>query len=745
MFIWPAFMLRKYLKGRSATFVFAFCVTFQTVLINTVVIMLGLLHLLNAWVIRSLFYIPFLIEAVRRLGWGKSEVRKLVHLFNGTYGLKMFCHDVLCNIGRRIRGFLNSIRRRFHAHWLEYGSLLVIIVYGMIYFSWGAFQNYSYSAGDIYVHNEWVYGLVQGKVFIGGIYPEGMHSFIYGMHTLFGIRIYSCMLYLQLIHIAVFLLAVYVFLKEVFCWKYTPMFVLTAFLTLDVLNGDAVFSMSRLQWTLPQEFGMPTVFLCAAFFLRYLSSDNKMMFRGKQTKGFWDENIVIFALTLASSFAIHFYATIMAFFLCMAFVPMHLKKLFSGKRFVPLAAAAIVGMAVAALPMAGAYITGVPLEGSLRWAMSIIDGSNGEQDNARPQEKTESSHHHLRDSVKKKSQTLYYEGYLGLFQAERARIILRAAALALLFWIGYRIYVGILKWIFREKERSTRPDYYDGYPSLVLASFIYVVMFCGSGLGLPILIDFIRLYALNQLLALAVVGISFDIVFSLLRLFLWESGLQVISIGVVAGIYALVVMTGNFHGFLFVHLTRLNGAVLTTHSITETMPPYSFTIVSPTDELYQQIQYGWHEELIDFANRVQEEEYTLPTEHIFIFVEKTPIRYAQYHLASGPEWLAQEKYLNYYGFTYASQSPEYVSSELISSENLGEDKRYFELSHNAYAVLSTRTLLESYVYKWCQEFSELYQGELQTYYEDDQFICYYIRQNPQSLYQLGILYQEEEK
>lgn len=53
--------------------------------------------------------------------------------------------------------------------------------------------------------------------------------------------------------------------------------------------------------------------------------------------------------------------------------------------------------------------------------------------------------------------------------------------------------------------------------------------------------------------------------------------------------------------------------------------------------------------------------------------------------------------------------------------------------------------MESLAYKWCQKFAALYPGELQTYYEDEHFICYYIKQNPQSLYQLGILYQSEEE
>ncbi len=802
MFIWPSFVLRKYFKGRSTVFWFGFCVTFQPVLVNTVVIVLGLCHLLNIWVVRGLFYIPLLAEALKWLGWGRKEGRNVRHLLNGTYGLKLFCHNVFCGIGRRIRGFIQIIRGRLRTHWWEYGLLSVIIIYGMIYFSWGIFQNYSYGSGDMYLHHAWIYNMTQGKVFSSGVYPEGMHCFVYGLYALFGVRVYSCMLFLQPIHVAVFLLSVYLFLKEMFRWKYTPMFVLAAFLTMDVVNANSVVSMSRLQWTLPQEFGFHTIFLCAAFLVRYLGSTKKAVFRGKLTKGCWDENLLILALSLAESLTIHFYPTIMAFLLCLAVVPVHIRQIFSKKRFVPLVTAVVSGVMVAVLPMAAALATGMHFQGSINWAMSVIQGSKEpQQENTTQQEsaaqpggagtsqegtasgeagqpssvsgeagspgtvgemisggmepaepdreplmdRLENLYHRLADIVLEKWQILYKRGYVLLFREKRAGLALGVTLLALLIWICYRIPAGILKLILRRKKRKPKPEYFDEYFSVVLASFIFMVLFSGPSLGLPELIETYRICALEELLIYAVAGVSLDAVFTVFHLFIWEGVLKVVSAGVVMGIYVLALVTGNFHGYLMGYLTRLNSAVLTTHSITETMPPYSFTIVSPTDELYQQIQYGWHEELSAFVNNVQEEEYTLPSEHLFIFVEKRPFKYAQYHLASGPEWLAWEKYMDYFNPASVSQSPDFISAELMQEEELTGTKYVFQLDSSTYSILDVRVMVETLAYKWCREFAALYPGELQTYYEDESFVCYYIRQNPQRLYQLGILYREEEE
>lgn len=790
MFIWPAVVMRKFLNGRSTTFCFAFCVTFQPVLINTVVIVLGLFHILNVWVVRALFYIPFVIEVAKWLRWGKKEGRNIKHLLSGTYGVKMFCHNVLSGFGKRIKSIFRMLRGRWHSHWWEYGLLSVILIYGIIYFSWGAFQDYSYGFGDLYPHNAWIYGLVQGQIFLEGVYPEGMHCFLYGLHALFGIRIYSCLLFMAGIHVAVFLLSAYVLMKEVFRWKYTPMFVLAAFLTVDVVCIDEIYSMSRLQWSLPMEFGLYSGFICAAFLVRYLRSEKRTVFRGKLTKKYWDENLLVFMLALAASLAIHFYPTIMAFFLCFAFVPVHLRRIFSRGRFLPLIAAAAAGFLIAVIPMGGALLSGIPFQGSIGWAMSVIDGtesqfisgtgqgstgtgqgstgteqgqtgqsgttqqgggeglgSAGKEEAPEPIKEPLSVRitgllQRMKAFLLKELNALYRESYVTLYKSERAQWIVGFTFLALLIWLVYRLPASLLKLMLRRSKWKPKSAYFDQYLSVTFASVLFMALYCASSLGLPALIAGSRLCTTNQMLILAMMGVPLDFLFSFLHLMIGEGVLKVVSALVPAGIYVGTIMTGTFHGFLYYELTRFNGAALTTLSITETMPPYSFMIVSPVDELYQQIQYGWHEELIAFVNQSQEEEYRLPAEHIFIFIEKTPIEYAQSHFFTGPSWLACEKYADYYS-SYVSQCPDITVSELIPSEDLGP--RYvFEVSSRGYSILSVRTLVESLAYKWCQKFAELYPGELQTYYEDEHFVCYYFRQNPQSLYQLAILYQGEE-
>lgn len=812
MFIWPSVVLRRFLRGRSLTFRFGFCVTFQNVLINTVVLLLGLIHLLQPLMVQILFYTVFLCSLVRDVSWGEKQYKKLRYLIKGTYGIKKLFADIASLIGGKLRKAYHKFLLMMHGHWWEYGLLALVLTYGTIYFSYGAFQDYSYGFGDMYPHNAWIYGLSNGQVFSAGVYPEGMHCFLYALHTLFGIRIYSCLLFTAGVHILIFLLSAYLMFKEVFHWRYSPIIALMAFLTIDVVCINEIYSMSRLQWTLPQEFGLFTQFLCAAFLIRYLrfagparkpeggimaiffKSYRPIHLPGaaekppEYTKDFWDENLLVFMLSLAASLAIHFYTTIMAFFLCVAFVPVAISKIFKPKRLRPLIAAAICGFTIAVIPMTGALASGIPFQGSIGWAMSVINGTEGEgggeviidesvggeitgnifeslkgnSDNSKESEENVENDGTIVSSdpyqspdqpklsfgerlknrlsgldttLKDKLRTFYQEAYVTLYRPDRAKVIVAFTILAFAIWLVIRVFLMFIR-IFLKRSESD-PSYVDGYFSLTLSSVIFMAMYCASSLGLPSLIAGSRLCSVSQVLILGVFMIPLDVVFGIVLRHMPKKDEMAASAICVAGIYLGAMITGTFHGYLYYELTRYNDAVMVTYSITNRMPQGSFTVVSTVDELYQLNQYGYHEEAINFVNMSDDEKYTLPSQYIFIYVEKKPLEYAQSHFFTGPKWLAWEKYPEYYN-SYVSQCPDITSSQ-ISYEETGYYEGKFADSSRVYADLDQRTMLESKLYAWCMEFDRLYPNELHTYYENDHFVCYYIKQNALSLYSLGIL------
>ncbi len=807
MFVWPLVVFHKVLKGKSKTFTFAFCTTVQIVLINTVVLVLGLFHILKPIVFQIIFFGTFICVIIYRLKLGKKQADILKRLVNGTYGHKLF----FLHIRKRIKAFFESVSKGFlrfmKGHWIEYLTLFAVIFFGTIYFTYGVFQDYSYGFGDMYTHSSWIYGLIQGKIFSAGIYPEAMHCLVYAMRVLFGISIYSGMLFLAGIHDIIFFISVYIFLREIFKWKFTPILALMAFFTLDVVCINEIYSMSRLQWTLPQEFGFFTVFLCATFLIRYFKNEkqvstekiNLLVFiknkiksyrrikltdsdevieesvgTVKLTKGYWDGNLFLFMSALCASLTIHFYPTIMAFFVCLAIVPTVLNKVFNPKRFIPILLSICLGFFVAVLPMAGAFASGIDFQGSIGWAVNIINGTDGEsvsteetvEENievenessaeveepdsiAKVSEEVESSevndnstfvsqaHVSLTERIKaaivtsaigikdffiEKAKVVYHSGYVTLYRKERAQWIVGATCVGLI--------IGLLGIVFRQWKRTAL------YITITLCSVCFMMMYSASGLGLPSLIAGARLGSIEQLFIVSMMFVPIDALMQIFTCIPIGLFWNIVGVFATAGIYVGSIYTGYFHGYLYFELTRYNSAVMTTQSIIDSLPEQSYTICSTTDEIYQMIEHGYHEELINFHNESSSDDYTIPTKYIFIYVEKKPIQYAQSHFFTGPSWLALEKYPSFYN-SFVSQCPDITTSE-ISKELAEEAPSSFPYKASVYSNLVNRTYVESSIQEWIDDFSTIYPNEVHVYYEDDDFVCYYIEQNTYKLYQLNI-------
>lgn len=791
VFVWPSLMFRKYLRGKSLTFRFGFCVTISMLFINTGVLLLGLVGLLRPWFFRLLFYGSMVLTVFFSVINKKRAFKQAGRVLLGTYGIKQLLLTFQTAVYNRGKKAVKVIFDKINGHKAEYVLLGIVLLYGMVYFTYGAFQDYSYGFGDMYPHNAWVYGLVQGQVFSAGVYPEGMHCFIYAMHVLFGIRIYSCMMFTAGVHILVFLLSAYCLFKEIFVSKYTPILALTLFLTIDVVCIDEIYGMSRLQWTIPQEFGLYTLLLCAAFLARYIKAPGQELsflahvrnpFLRWMKRWVYNEDLLVFMMALAVSLVIHFYPTIMAFFLCLAFVPLAVHKIFRPSRLIPLITAVLAGCFIAILPMGLALASGIPFQGSIGWAVNVINGTDGENTgaivldentgeeitgditslfNKKPEEeqgnqmssqgqaetqlpqepvkepfsikKVGEGIVHVWQSLVQKGKNVYWYAYVTLYRQERAAILGKMTVLALLLSLLGKIGILICNKLF---QKEIRYDLFDGYFALALGSIFFMMLYAANSIGLPSLIAGSRLCSTSQLLLMALCMVPVDAILFGISKISSDTGMVKVAWVGVFGIYAGTILFECFHGYLYFELTRYNSAVMVTHTITERMPKYSYTIVSTVDELYPMIQYGYHEEAVKFINDCVDRDYTLPTEYVFVFVEKHPIEYAQSHFFEGPDWLAVEKYPAYYD-SYVSQCPK-INKATISPE-LAESPFYkYPISSRAYSTLASRVVVESRLDKWCKEFERLYPNEMHTYYEDENFICYYFQQNPACLYQLGI-------
>lgn len=733
IYVWPSVIFRAYLRGKGLTFRFLFCVTVPVVLYNGVILGLGLLHILNVWLTRLLFYGAFLVSVGLPLYRRRREEGLTLKALLADPMLRRSPKLQLACLWEKIWGKALEKGREFcrgyRKHWSEYLILTVLLLFGMAFFSYPALRNCNYGTSDSYVHSEWLLNLRGGQTFSGGIYPQGMHCLMYGMSVFFGVRIYSCLLYLAGIHITAFLVSVYLLMRELFFSRYTPLFVLTLFLTFDgfianEVRYDALMSMTRLTWTIPQEFGWYLAFLSPLLLFRFFRERDSGL---DADSWFRDPNLLLLAAAVGASAAVHFYATLMGFFLCLLVLLLHIRQLRPGRRFLSLVCVAWDGLIAGAFPMLIAYMQGRKVEPSLRWGVNTIWGKTG-----RAAEMITNQEAETMEAGKDLLTGLYEKGYAMIF-GESGTLVMTLVLMVPLLIGGIWIYRGCSRRGRRREQALASPwERYTGYGFIAAAAVLMIFFYAAPFMNLPEIFSVDRIFAIIRVFVYAVPWVPVDLLISLALSGRYEKILQRGAILICAGVYCFSYMT-DFHEFGFWWIKRFESAIKLTADITEDFDLGSYMIISPHDEVWQ-VEDGWTcVQLLDFVQTVEEAEtYTLPPEYLFLYVEKHPMDVGTKQYFAGPEWLGR-KSSQFEKFNWSRWYPEVIKCD-ISREAAEEslDYNWLKRDYNgAYVDEWVRTILCSKAYYWYQDFSEAHPTETNIYYEDEDFICYVIHQNPE--------------
>ncbi|RKJ77330.1 hypothetical protein D7X33_12200 [Butyricicoccus sp. 1XD8-22] len=715
LYIWPSIVFRKLLCGKGLTFRFLFCSIVQPVLISTAVLGLGLVHLLHFGVVRVLFWgalaAPLLVACCREK---RVPVRlPLRALLAGHYGWKLFFCRAADGLARRWQRF----RQRYAGKTAEYLVLAGILLFGMAFFLNGAFQDYSFGCFDQYTHYRWTEKLLAGDIFTWGVYPEGMHCFLYALHVLFGVKLHSCVLFLAGLHNSTsFLLAAYCLLNALFRSRHTTLLVLTAWLAFDGIGPVALEAFTRMTWTLPQEFGHYLILACPLLLLRYCRE------RCKPVQWYRDENLLLLAVGIANAVSMHFYVLILAACACVPVVFAYWRELFPPRRMLPPIAAGLYGAELGLLPMLIACAVGFPLEGSLLWGFNTLRGASGDSIRNRiaaaaPKE----VHVSLWERLSAPLKGFYENGYVPLFGDYAAWMLLLSLlvpALLLACWYARRR--------GRLREGALPAGTAKGYLILALGCMVFILLFAAPYIGLPELVVIDRTLAITQLLAFGLVAVPVDFLLaraSSLRGKPLPRGLM--AAGCLC-LYLAAYMT-DFRQSTFCYLQRYNSTVAVTDQIMNRYPEGNYCIVSTLDERYQ-VPSQNHEELLNFMKNTEGEAYTIPKEYIFLYVEKQPIQRGQVHFHKAPHWLARENNKRFSGANNQSQCPDILHTE-ISEEMADANMPYVPNLRDNYDNQMLHTVLASRAYAWYQRFSATYPAETNVYYENDEFVCYVIHQN----------------
>lgn len=742
----PAVMFRRVLRGRRLSEQFLMCYTFGNFYIINIVFAVQLLHISN---FQTLVLLTVVLSVLIWSRVNRISLRKLIiknaeacrKLLQGSMGIKGALYRVWQKFIRMLKYAICFFYREVVCNTLQW--ILAGAIVAALFWVYGRqlILTYGYRASDIPVHLNWINQMSRGNLFVSGVYPFGFHCVVYYLHTVFRVDTYVilCLFYLvQVFFIHVVLLAMLKMLCRSLYFPYAGVLVY-------ILGSFwARQTYSRFGASLPQEFGMIFVIPSIYFLIRFFQTEKENL-KTKETK----LTLGCFAIAFSLTLAIHFYGTMIAGLCCIGIAVGYVFRFLNKEYFRRIMMTGIISVFLAVLPMAIAFAGGTPLQGSLGWGLSVINGGNsdtqqeeknidiqnmtieeiaaslngdtestGNAGNAAVQSQTnipvitEAPNPSLSEKV---GGILEKIKNVWNMMAQRLREFIinlpeKWCAYAVLTGIGVLILLGLVFIIFR------RTAYGEMLMSAGFCMGILTLLLCAGNLGLPVLMDPARCsiyyaYLLVATLTLLGDGILYLIFMPrILKVIRNAAALGLTVITVAGMIYQNLIKTPDFlSGYVS------NGALTCLTNIIRENEDKTWTIVSANDETQMGLDHGWHYETITFLRKLEkmdkDTKVIIPTKNVYFFIEKIPLDYSVVYSGSGQ-----------------SISKKGASQNL---PNVGGISMYQG---------EGRWILMSRMYYWAQAFMEKYPNDMKVYYESEDFICYVMPQNMYHQYNFAIDY-----
>ena len=738
----PAIMFRRILVGRGLSEQFLMCYTFGNFYIINIVFAVQLLHISGFWTLVLFTAVPGILI------WSRVNRVSLRELCMKT---GIVCKKILQG-SMGIKGFLYRVKNRSmavlkKAVWLFYCEvvcntlqwILAGAVIAALFWIYGRqlVLTYGYRASDIPVHLNWINQMSRGNLFASGVYPFGFHCMVYYLHAVFGFDTYVilCVFYLvQVFFIYIVLLAM---LKLLCRSLYLPY----AGIMVYILGSFwARQTYSRFGSSLPQEFGMIFVIPSVYFLIRFFQTEKKNL-KNRETKLI----LGCFALAFSLTLAIHFYGTMIAGLCCIGIAVGFCTRFLNKEYFRRIMLTGIISVFLAVLPMGIAFAGGTPLQGSLGWGLSVINGDSSDtedtsENEAAQKQAMEEMAARLIENTQNSNSESVQTGEIPVITeapkhslADKAREIpkkmknLREMMIRRIQefiinsqeqWCAYAVLVGIavlilLGLMFIILRRITYGE------MLMSAGFcmgILTLLLCAGNLGLPVLMDPARCsiyYVYLLIVSITVLGDG-------LLYLIFMPRILTIPRNAVSFILTVSMAAGMIHQGLvktpdFISDYVSNGAFTCLTNIIKENKDETWTIVSANDETQMGLDHGWHYETITFLRKQEhinkDTKLIIPTEKVYFFIEKIPLNYSVVYSGSGQ-----------------SISKKGASQSLPNSGGIGMYQG------------EGRWILMSRMYYWAQAFMEMYPNEMKVYYESEDFVCYVIPQNMYHQYNFAIDY-----
>ncbi len=765
----PALLLHRRVKDEIFPVRFFFYIVLGHFYLINLVLFLQLFHISGRFTLILGSALPVVISLIRTKRVSPKKIGHIIgnstsHVIRETLGIKLLLLEMGQWIGGKVKLLFGRMRRQMIMHFVDWALFVAFTAVVLVMYGTNMINTYGYCASDIPVHNYWINAMGDNEVFVNGIYPFGFHCVIYYIHTVSGIETYVL---LRLFYVVQVLYIHYVLLaflkaccKTSYCaWGGVFVYVLAVFFS------DNTFM--RYYSSLPQEFGMifilPGIYFMFAFLKeRKLEADRCVQekntaglktFKCRSTRylmGF----VAGFGLTLI----VHFYDTMAAGLLCIGIAGGYLFRIFKKEYFFRILATGILSIFLAALPMGIAFLQGTPLQGSLGWGLSVIDGSNLEDEEDGELDDTVSENEEITtqgsadqsisDGLDAAGKTM--SGYsVGETESTESLEVKTAVPMTLTEKIRFRvkdIAKNGLNYLWTEVHNivlhragvpwrmfifgcegfcliggllfvlTGKQDYGAGLMSVGFGLLFLMVLLGAWHFGLPHIMDPSRCSIYVAYMIPVAIGLGTDgvvtLVFGFLKRDVW---MHAVSLLTSAALVAVLVYGNEIRTPAVLTALESNAAITCLANIKRENENYKYTICSANDELRMMEDYARHDETITFLRRMEGDavngNLTIPTDRVYFFIEKIPLDYTVSYEGSG---------------------------QRISSE--GAEKPLPTAGDISVYEGENRWIVMSRMYYWAQAFMELYGKEMQVYYETDDFVCYVVEQNTYSLYDFSIDY-----
>lgn len=710
----PAICLYKIMKEKPWIFRIAFYQVCGNVYFISGGFLLSYLRLFSRGALWIMILLPLAVKlymerktiACRLDRW--NDTKEDLHL--GIYGKKRFFRDVRY----KITGGIKSIYRTYlKGNWIEIILVLAVLAFAIGFFGEYKFTSSAYGHTDEETHLYWIQCLVKNNVFPVGMYPHGMHFLTAEISVLMDISPVRTYLNFSVTSMVLIFTAFYFLLRTIIQSRSAAWAGWAVFVICDIFKSVTYF---RYQFGFPMEFGLvPFAFLFIGL-IYYI--------REKDRASWW-----LFVLSLTWSFQAHFYVTIFAGAICLAFGAVFLVKMLREKILHKVILGGILGLIIAVIPFGIGYMNGFEFERSIGWALGIMEGRNMEAEFQTVEDMAQGET--VEETEEEKGPAYPLSAVHDRESAIRTVIgILTHAcvnkgdmAVLLLVLCAGTLFYGMAGLIFgREKEK------YLCYLFLALAWLTTLILYSFHLIGLPAVIEMYRAASFLAIMSALLLAMPFQFFFDVCKgLKLPDAWAEwaVLASGVLG--IGFLISRGSLKWERYYSITATEADMRTCMQVMEEYEDHKWTVMSTTNDLSAVINNGFHYEIMDLIDRLDEgeKEIYIPTPYVFIVVENQVMLYYE-----DRREIDRSDMLQY--SSPVSKEEALAVLDIPDEGSSGRDRLYY----------FNRATLMSKLYYWTEKIKQVFPNAVSVYYEDDCCTVYKLEQDEYFLLNLALDYQE---